>query len=216
MIGLLFNLTGFSSRSKSVWVLPLFLLAVLLVTRVVSFMTSNLYTLYFVYYSCMGVAIILSIAFMLGSLNALFIHGHDLKSELLFFKKLGYGTISQFIIKVLIVAICTVLLWLLCSFIVLHFSYRLLMTMTVVYSILLALRVLSISFKTSLVYYVAAIMLLLSFFYPVYVLPNPAYLFKGGLKEVTYYSAVYIMLYLIVGYNFFISSWRKECLGWMS
>jgi hypothetical protein len=152
---------------------------------------------------------------MAGSLNALFIHGHDLKCEVIFFKKLGHGTIDQFVMKVFVVALSTLFLWSLCSFIIWHFSYRLLIAMTVIYSILLMLRTASLALKTSLVYYVAAVMFLLSLFYPVYILPNPAYLLKGGIRETAYYSIVYILLYLIVGYNCFISSWRKECIGWM-
>lgn len=215
MIGLLFNLAGFSSRTRSVWILPVFMLILLIITRAVSFVSANLYTLYFVYYSCLGIALILSIAFMTGSLNALFIHGHDLKSEVIFFKKLGHGTIDQFIMKLFVVVLSTLFLWSLCSFVIWHFSYRLLISMAVVYSILLMLRTASLALKTSLVYYVAAVMFILSLFYPVYILPNPAYLLKGSIREIAYYSIVYVLLYLIVGYKFFISSWRKECIGWM-
>ena len=215
MIGMLFNMAGFSSRTRSVWILPMFLLMLLLLTRAVSFVSSDLYTLYFVYYSCLIVAFILSIAFMAGSINALFIHGHDLKSEVIFFKKLGYGTIDQFIMKLFVVGLSTLLLWSLCSFIIWHFSYRILIAMTIVYSILLMLRTASLALKTSLVYYVAAVMLVFSMFYPVYIFPNPAYLLKGGIREIAYYSTIYVLLYLIVGYKFFISSWRKECIGWM-
>jgi hypothetical protein len=133
----------------------------------------------------------------------------------IFYKKLGYGVINQFFIKILIVGASTLLIWTLCSVIMWHFSYRLLITMGVIYSILLLLRTARVALKTSLVYYVAAVVIVLSFFYPIYIVPNPAYLFKGAITDIAYYSFVYMLLYITVGYKFFISSWRNECIGWM-
>ena len=215
MVGMLFNLASFSSKTRSVWLMPLFIFILLFITRVASIFLPNMYSLYFIYYSCFFVAVILSIAFMVGSLKALFTSGYNLKSQVIFYKKLGYGMLNQFFIKILIVAASTFLIWLLCSVILWHFSYRLLIAMGVIYSMLLMLRTARVAFKTSLVYYVAVAILVFSFFYPVYILPNPAYLFKGTIADIAYYSFVYILLYITVGYKFFISSWRNECIGWM-
>lgn len=215
MVGMLFNLASFSSRTRSVWLMPLFICALLVVTRLSSIFLQNMYSLYFIYYTCFFVALVLSVVFMVGSLKALFASGYNLKSQVVFYKKLGYGTLNQFFIKILLVAASTLLIWSLCSVIMWHFSYRLLIIMGIVYSILLMLRTARVLFKTSIVYYVAVVVIALSFFYPVYILPNPAYLFKGAVNEIAYYSFVYMLLYITVGYKFFISSWRNECIGWM-
>jgi len=215
MVGLLFNLAGFSSITKSVWLMPLFIFILLLVTRMASLFLPNMYSLYFIYYSCFFISIILSVAFMAGSLKALFRSGYDLKSQVIFYKKLGVGTLNQYFIKLFIVVGSTLLVWTLCSVIMWHFSNRLLIALALVYSILLMFRTACVVFKTSLVYYVGVIIIVLSFFYPVYVLPNPAYVFKGAITDVASYSFVYMLLYVTVGYKFFISSWRNECIGWM-
>jgi len=215
MVGMLFNLASFSSRTRSVWLTPLFISILLLISRLASIFLQNMYSLYFIYYACFFIAIVLGFIFMTGSLRALFISGYNLKIQVMFYKKLGYGILNQFFIKIFMVAVSTLMIWSLCSAIMWHFSYRLLITMGLAYSIFLMLRTACVAFKTSLVYYVAMVMIVLSFFYPVYVLPNPAYLFKGAITDVAYYSFVYMMLYLIVGYKLFVSSWRNECIGWM-
>jgi hypothetical protein len=215
MVGLLFNLASFSSKKRSVWLVPIFMLLLLIVTRTASMLMDNMYTLYFVYYIGWGLSFVVSIIFMTGSLKSLFTSGHNLKSEVLFYKKLGYTTINQFLMKVFAVVVSTVFLWLLCSFVFWHFSYRVLLIMFIAYTVLLMLRTISVLLKTSLVYYVAVFIFLVSFFYPVYILPNPAYLLKGGVTDVLYYSLVYVLLYLTAGYKFFMSSWRNECIGWM-
>jgi len=215
MVGILFNLAGFSSRTRSVWLIPLFISFLLVITRVASIFLPNMYSLYFIYYACFFVALVLALAFMASSLKALFASGYNLKSQVIFYKKLGYGTLNQFFIKIFMVAASALLIWCLCSAIMWHFSYRLLIVMGIVYSILLLLRTACVAFKTSLVYYVAVVVIILSFFYPLYVLPNPAYLFKGAVTDIAYYSFVYMLLYITVGYKFFISSWRNECIGWM-
>ena len=176
MVGIIFNMAGFSSRTKSVWLIPVFFLMLVLLTRLASIFMQNQYLLYTLYYSCLGIAIILSIAFMVASLNSIFVPGYNLKSEVVFYKKLGYGTVDQFAMKIIIVLISTMILWSFCSFIVWSFNYRLLVVMVIVYSLLLMLRTAALAFKTSLVYYVVAVLIIFSLFYPVYVLPNPAYL----------------------------------------
>ena len=212
---MLFNFASFCSRTRSVWLMPLFILFLLSITRLASLFLPNMYSLYFIYYSCFFISIILSVAFMTGGLKALFGSGYSLKSQVIFYKKLGYGLLNQFFIKVLIAAAAVLLIWSLCSVIMWHFSYRLLITMGLTCSMLLMLRTASVAFKTSLVYYVVVIIVIFSFFYPVYILPNPAYLFKGAIKDIAYYSFVYMLLYITLGYKFFVSSWRNECIGWM-
>ena len=215
MVGMIFNLSSFTSRSRGIWLLPLFFFILLLSTRISSLMTENVYILYFVYYACLGIAILLSLVFMCISLKSLFVSGYNLKSQAIFFKKLGYGMMHQFFMKTVFMAVFTIVIWSLCSFIIWKFNIRFLILMSITYCGLLMLRTAALSFKTSLVYYVAAILIALSFFYPVYILPNPAYLLKGGLKDVLYYSIVYMLLYLTAGYKFFISAWRHECIGWI-
>ena len=99
MVGMLFNLASFSSKTRSVWLMPLFIFMLLMVTRVSSLFLQNMYSLYFIYYICFFIALVLSVAFMAGSLKALFTCGYNLKSQVIFYKKLGYGMLNQFFIK---------------------------------------------------------------------------------------------------------------------
>jgi len=207
MIPLIFELNKVLNRSKILWYGPAILFLLVLVSR--------LYNLYVITAVVWFLGVLIALFSIFSFIKNIFVPGDDLKYEVILYKKLGIGFFRQYLLKLMLTILFTLIFYSLFAFIKWSFDWRVLVVVICFSSFLFFMRVAGVYAKTKAVYYSSLILIAISIFFPLYVLPNLAYILNANANWVVIYSATYFLLYLLAGFIFFVSAWRNECIGWM-
>jgi hypothetical protein len=135
------------------------------------------------------------------------------KHEIIFYKSLGTGIVQQFFIKLIVLLSYAFLLTALFWIILWSLEIRYTMMILVFPVFILMTRLIALYIKNIWIYYSAFLLAVISIFYPIYIYPNAAYILKAPLINAAIYVSLYFVLYVLLALKFYVSSWRRECIG---
>ena len=165
------------------------------------------------------VAMILSVSVCLAILVNFIKHlmpsAHEIKYEVIFYKRFGLGILEQFFIRIALLMLVSVMLFCILSIISWSWHPKYLLLGAVLCMFLLMIRMFSVLLNVGAVYYLGILFIIISVFYPMYILPNTAYIVKTGSYDIAVYLFTYWLLYFFIAFKIFGLKWREECLGWI-
>ncbi|MFH1223230.1 MAG: hypothetical protein V1647_02675 [Pseudomonadota bacterium] len=206
MIPIIFELNKVL-KNKILWLIPALIFILILASRLsnISILNSAIWAL----------AVLVSLVAIIVLTAVLFPLGDELKYEVISYKKLGAGLAGQYLIKFAVLTFFTVLFYVMFSFIKWSFDWRVMLAAVSLSCFLFAAMAAGVYAGTRAVYYAAVVLVFVSVLYPLYILPNLAYMLNANAFSVVIYSAVYLLLYFFTGFIFYVSAWRKQCIGWL-
>ena len=198
-------------KNWAYWVSPLVFLFLSFIPRALLLFYPNNNFIPFVNSIFIFVSYGLSFLLLIFSIVRIFNNKDNSRNEILFYRSFGLSFIEQFIMRYLLVAVWTFVIFFMSSSVPWVFSFRLLLFLQVFGLSLFFLSSLSALFSNRLLYFIPTLLYIVSLFYPVYILPNPAYIFNAAIKDSLIYTSLYMILYILLSYKMFSISWRKRC-----
>ncbi len=198
-------------KKKFFWAAPFVLFILVLVPRFfkVSFVSNNFSSIFNIL--CMFFAFMFAFLFLFVGLKDLFSRGEALRKEVLFYKSFGLGLIQQFFMRVLVLSLWSALVYFMSSAVMWTFNLNMMLLIFTMGFSLVLFSCLSIFLNNRLFYYIPVALYTASIFYPMYIIPNPAYVLNSNLNNVFIYSSMYVLFYVLASYKLYILSWRKQC-----
>ena len=203
-------------KKKIFWLAPAFMLAFVVLPRMFKYFlpTNNFVSIVNTIF--MYVSFLSAVLFLFFSVAKLFSNGDSLRKEVIFYKSLGQGLLQQFIMRLVILLFWSLFLYFMYSAVLWSFKYNTLLLMITLAFSLLFFSSISLALNTMLIYYLSLIIYLACVFFPVYLIPNLAYMNSVGLGDAIMYSSVYVLFYILLSYQLYVYSWRKQCIGLIS
>lgn len=200
-------------RNRSCW-FGFFLLFVLaLSVRLLPSFISDTGLIYLADLISRSLWIVLYVILIVLFVNDLVLDTHRLKYELMFYKALGLGIFTQFFTKLIILLsyalILTAMFWILLWSLEIKYVLLILILCTFIFM----MRLIALYINNLWIYYSSLLLAAISVFYPIYIYPNTAYVLKAPIAEAILYISLYFTLYILLSLKFYLSSWRRECIG---
>jgi hypothetical protein len=157
--------------------------------------------------------LVLYVVLMMIFANYLVLDSHRLKYEIMFYKALGLGIVTQFFVRLFVLLsyalILTGMFWIMLWSLEPRYTLLILIFSTFIFM----MRQLAMYVDNIWIYYSGLVLAVISIFYPIYIYPNAAYVLKAPITEVIIYILLYFTLYTLLSLKFYLSSWRRECIG---
>lgn len=160
---------------------------------------------------CSVTAYAVSFVLLMMGLKDLIPIEEGLRKEVLFYRGFGMGFLQQFIMRVIVILSWTSVLYFISASVLWNFSINVFFLMCVTAFSLLMFATLKSLFNNDFIYYLPILIYAGSLFWPLYVVPNPAYVLNAGLEDLFIYSSMYMVLYLLLSYKMYFYSWRRQC-----
>ena len=213
MSTLVFIINDLLSRNKSSWYGFFILFVLVFSIRLLPVFTTDTGLIYVADLSSRFLWLMVFIFLMVLFINYLVLDTHKLKYEVMFYKALGTGLISQFFTKLAVLLVYCFILISLFWIMLWSIDVKYTLLMFVFCAFMLMMRLIALYIKNVWIYYSGLLMAIVSIFYPVYIYPNTAYVLKAPLYDAMIYILLYFVLYILLSLKFYLSSWRKECIG---
>lgn len=202
-------------RSRSFWTGPFILFVMVFAGRLLPLFIKNSYVLYFINMGILCLSILISVFFLLYGVRNIVHDASELKHEAIFYKQFGLGLNKLFFLKLSLIVFLFLIFFGMISVVTWSWEFKYFMFGLCVSSFFMMMRVISLYLKMPYLYYLGLLFIVISFFYPLYILPNIAFVFRSGSYKVILYLATYGLLYLLTSIKFFYLMWRQECIGWI-
>ncbi|MCX6111755.1 MAG: hypothetical protein NTY22_00480 [Proteobacteria bacterium] len=215
MTSIVFILNDILKRSRALWYGTVILFVIAFFVRLTPLFVKNGYIVYFINMAALFIAILLCILILFNVVDKMFPGSFQIKHESIFYKRFGLSLLGQFFIKTAILVLFLIFLFSIVSVIVWSWEFKYLLFGFSLCMFFIVMRSLSVMLNINYVYYLAILFVIISMIYPLYILPNMAYVVKSGSYKVIIYLLTYGALYFFTAFKLFYFSWRQECIGWM-
>ncbi|MBN1113756.1 MAG: hypothetical protein JXA66_00305 [Oligoflexia bacterium] len=203
-------------QSRYLWFAPFFLFLVFLSSRLIPVYYSNMpYVLFFSAVTGLALGVVLSVIMMVVLVWLVFPYGDDLKNEVILYRRLGAGVNVQFTVFYLFVMFSGFVMYIYISVLLWEFNVRYFLAVLVFTSFLVLARTLVLFLKIWFVFYILFAAFFVSLYFPLYIIPNFAYIISGGIQGAAGYTLMYVLIYYIIANRLYIGAWRQECIGWI-
>ena len=203
-------------KKKVFWIAPFILFVLVLAPRFFKmfFISNNFSSIFNMF--CMFSSFMFALLFLFIGFKDLFSRGDGLRKEVLFYKSFRLGLLEQFFMRVFMLLMWSAVIYFMSSAVMWKFNINLMILIFTMGFSFLLFSCLSVFLNNRLFYYVSVILYTASIFYPMYVIPNPAYIFNSNLNDAFIYSSMYVLFYVLASYKLYILSWRKQCITLIS
>ena len=216
MTAMIFMLNDVLRKSGSLWYGPVVLFIIALSVRLTPLFIKNGYIVYFINTAALFLTVIIALLILFSAVIKMFSEQPALKNESIFYSRFGLGIFGQFFIRTVILMIFSVILFCIVSIITWSWESKYLLFGLSVSMFFVMMRTFGILLKTKPIYYLAILFVIISTVYPLYILPNTAYVVRSDSYKVFIYLSTYGLLYFFTAFKLFYSAWREECIGWIS
>jgi hypothetical protein len=215
MTAAVFMLNDLLRKNTPVWYGSFILFVIALTARIMPVFVKDGYVIYFINAALLSAAVLVCSAILFSVILHKIPDAEKIKHEVIFYRGLGLGVMGQFVLKSVITALAFVLMFGMVSMTVWSIQLKYFLLGMSFCMFFLMMRTLSVLINIRLVYYLGILLIMISLVYPMYVLPNTAYVVRSASYNVHWYLLTYCFLYLAIGFKLFYSKWREECTGWI-
>ncbi len=192
-----------SLSKRLFWAGPVIIFLLVLLTRTVNVAIVNAL--------CAFAAYVFGFVLMFFGIKDIFPSEDELRREVLFYRGFGMNFFSQFLFRALMVLFWTFIIYFMTGAVLWSFFINMFFLMyTVAFSLLMFSALQSI-LNNKFIYYIPVFLYAGSLFYPLYLVPNTAYVMNSGLEDLLIYSGLYLLLYFLLSYKLYFYSWRRQC-----
>ncbi|MEI6092379.1 MAG: hypothetical protein WCQ47_01700 [bacterium] len=215
MMALSFILNDVLKRSRAFWFAPFVLFVMAFSVRLLPLFVKNSYVIYFINMGILFLSVLTSILYLQYGVKKIVHDASELKYEAIFYKQFGLGLNGLFFLKLCMVVFYFLIFFVMISAVIWSLELKYLLLGLSICSFFVMMRVIALFFKMPHLYYLGILFIVISLFYPLYILPNVAFVFRSGSYKVILYLATYGLLYLLTALKLFYFVWREECIGWI-
>ena len=213
---MIFMLNDVLKKSSSLWYGPVLLFIMALCVRLTPLFVKNGYIVYFINTAVLFLTVVISLLILFSAIIKIFNEQPALKNESIFYSRFGLGIFGQFTVKTIILLIFSIIFFCIVSIINWSWEFKYLLFGLSVSMFFIMMRAFGILMKTKPIYYLALLFVIISMVYPLYILPNTAYVVRSDSHKVIVYLLTYGFLYFFTAFKLFYFAWREECIGWIS
>jgi hypothetical protein len=194
------------------WISPLFFIFLIAASGASSSFFKNSSIAYLAYTACAGIGGLLLLSCIMVLVNHIFDAKNAWVDEISSFHSMGYGFSSQILYRFASILLIAAAYAGLFSFLYAKPARVFLFIPPFILSLIM-FRLIGLWLNFPALVYVPVILTVISLFYPVYLLPNPVFVVKGQIGNVSAYVFTYSCLYLLVDIRLSYYTWRDICIG---